>query len=102
MEAETLPHFKGPGTDRQELAYKVGLYTAAAPTYFPSVDGYFDGGVYANNPSMCALAQTQDDKYLTPPPDISDVVLLSLGTGTSLFHIKKEILDWMKDFWMKD
>ena len=94
-------NLQGPGSDRQELAYKVGLYTAAAPTYFPSVDGYIDGGVYANNPSMCALAQTQDDKYFTPPPDVSDVVLLSLGTGTSLFHIKRKNLDWGYAQWIK-
>lgn len=94
-------NFQGPGTDRDELAYKVGLYTAAAPTYFPSVDGYIDGGVYANNPSMCALAQTQDDQYFAPPTGLSDVVLLSLGTGTSLFHIKKEILDWGYAQWIK-
>ncbi len=62
MEAKALSHFHGPGNDRKELAYKVGLYTAAAPTYFPAVDGYVDGGVYANNPSMCALAQTQDQR----------------------------------------
>ncbi len=60
-------NFPGPGNDRSELAYDVGLYTAAAPTYFPSVDGYIDGGVYANNPSMCALAQTQDERYIDPP-----------------------------------
>ena len=94
-------NFPGPKNDRKELAYKVGLYTAAAPTYFPSVDGYIDGGVYANNPSMCALAQTQDDRYFDPPTEISDVVLLSLGTGTSLFHIKKEILDWGYVQWIK-
>jgi len=94
-------NFEGPGTDRHELAYKVGLYTAAAPTYFPSVDGYIDGGVYANNPAMCALAQTQDDQYLTPPPNFSEIVLLSLGTGTSLFHIKRKNLDWGYAQWIK-
>ncbi|MCU0233232.1 MAG: patatin-like phospholipase family protein [Thermoanaerobaculales bacterium] len=52
-------NFEGPGNDRSELAARVGLYTAAAPTYFPSVDGFIDGGVYASNPSMCALAQTR-------------------------------------------
>ena len=56
-------NFPGNGNDRRELAYKVGMYTAAAPTYFPSVDGYIDGGVFANNPAMCALAQTQDKRY---------------------------------------
>ena len=52
----------GDDNDNETLAYKVGLYTSAAPTYFPTVDGFIDGGVYANNPSMCALAQTQDSR----------------------------------------
>lgn len=94
-------NFKGPGNDRSELVYNVGLYTAAAPTYFPTVDGYIDGGVYATNPSMCALAQTQDERYLDPPVEMKDVVLLSLGTGTSLFHIKGKNLNWGYAQWIK-
>lgn len=92
-----------PGTksDKNELAYKVGLYTAAAPTYFPTVDGYVDGGVYANNPAMCALAQTQDNRYFEPPTDLDDIVLLSLGTGTSPFYIKGKTHDWGYAQWIK-
>lgn len=93
-------NFPGAGNDRRELAYKVGLYTAAAPTYFPAVDGYIDGGVYAGNPAMCALAQTQDARY-KPTPTLDEVVLLSLGTGTSLFHIKRKNLDWGYAQWIK-
>ncbi len=91
-----------PGTanDDGELVYKVGLYTSAAPTYFPSVDGFIDGGVYASNPSMCALAQTQDSRDTVRPP-LSDVVLLSLGTGTSLVHIEGRALDWGYAQWVK-
>jgi patatin-like phospholipase/acyl hydrolase len=94
-------NFPGPGSDRSELAYNVGLYTSAAPTYFPSVDGYVDGGVYANNPAMCALAQTQDQRYMDPRVDVKDVVLLSLGTGTSLFYIKGKTHDWGYAQWIK-
>lgn len=86
-------NFPGPGTDRDYPAAKVGLYTSAAPTYFPSVDGYIDGGVYATNPSMCALTQTQDRRY-KPNPSIDEVVLLSLGTGMSLQYIKGKRHDW--------
>jgi len=93
-------NFPGAGNDRHELAYKVGLYTAAAPTYFPSVDGYIDGGVYANNPAMCGLAQTQDTRY-RPTPSMDDVVLLSLGTGASLFHVKGKTHDWGYVQWVK-
>lgn len=83
----------GPNSDGAALAWKVGLYTAAAPTYFPSVDGYVDGGVYANNPAMCALAQTLDARY-GPPARLDEVVLLSLGTGKSLQYIRGKRLDW--------
>jgi patatin-like phospholipase/acyl hydrolase len=93
-------NFPGDANDRHELAYKVGMYTAAAPTYFPSVDGYIDGGVYANNPAMCALAQTQDRRY-RPTPAIDEVVLLSLGTGTSLFFIRGKTLDWGYVQWIR-
>ncbi len=93
-------NFDGAGNDRHELAYKVGMYTAAAPTFFPSVDGFIDGGVYATNPSMCALAQTQDQRY-APTPSIDEVVLLSLGTGTSLFFIRGKTLDWGYAQWIK-
>ncbi len=86
-------NFPGPDSDSSSLAYKVGLYTSAAPTYFPSVDGYIDGGVYASNPSMCALAQSQDSR-LPGRPSLSDIVLLSLGTGTSLTYIPSKNLDW--------
>jgi hypothetical protein len=79
---------------------KVGLYTSAAPTYFPSVDGYIDGGVYANNPSMCALTQSQD-RRIRGRPALSDVALLSLGTGTSLVYIPDKRLDWGYAQWVQ-
>jgi patatin-like phospholipase/acyl hydrolase len=93
-------NFNGPNNDRNQLAYKVGLYTSAAPTYFPSVDGFIDGGVYASNPSMCALAQTQDQRY-KPTPSLEDVVLLSLGTGISLQYVKGHSHDWGYVQWIK-
>jgi patatin-like phospholipase/acyl hydrolase len=58
--AKLFHNFPGPDSDGDALAYRVAVATAAAPTYFASYDGYVDGGVFATNPSMCALAQTQD------------------------------------------
>lgn len=95
-----------PGEDTDDIkAYKVALYTTAGPTVFPSVDGYIDGGVFGNNPSMCALAQTQDTRcYKSPPalhgapaPGIPQVVLLSVGTGLHLKYIVGTANDW--GFW---
>lgn len=93
-------NFPGPYNDTASLAVDVGLYTSAAPTYFPSVDGYIDGGVYASNPAMCALAQTQDPRY-NPTPSLDDVLLLSLGTGMSLQYIKGKSHDWGYVQWIK-
>jgi hypothetical protein len=62
------------------------------------LDGHSDDPgkriVYANNPSMCALAQTQDARSVKPTPRMKNVVLLSLGTGTSLKFIRGKSLDW--------
>jgi patatin-like phospholipase/acyl hydrolase len=93
-------NFPGPNSDRASSAVDVGLYTSAAPTFFPSVDGYIDGGVYASNPSMCSLAQTQDSRY-SPTPSLNEVLLLSLGTGTSLQYIKGKSHDWGYAQWVK-
>lgn len=56
--------------------------SAAAPTYFPpygiSGQGYFaDGGVFANDPALSAIAELVD----TGQASLSDIRLLSIGTG---------------------
>ena len=93
-------NFTGPNNDQNQLAYKVCLYSSAAPTYFPSVDGFIDGSVYATNPSMCALAQTQDQRH-KPTPSLENVVLLSLGTGITLQYVKGRSHDWGYVQWIK-
>ena len=93
-------NFPGPNSDGAHLARNVALYTSAAPTYFPSVDGYIDGGVYAANPAMCALAQSLDRRY-SPTPLLDEVVLLSLGTGTNLNYIKGAVHNWGYVQWIK-
>ena len=60
--------------------------TSAAPTYFepvklqdPGSSEYYalvDGGVFANNPAMCAYAEAR-----TLWPDEEDFLVVSLGTG---------------------
>ena len=93
-------NFPGPDSDGAELCWKVGLRTSAAPTYFPSFDGYIDGAVYAANPSMCALAQALDSRRRDPAA-LEDVVLLSLGTGTSLTYVKGRSVDWGHAQWVR-
>ena len=72
---------------RDHLMRDAARATSAAPTYFepakiPSHEpwGYkalVDGGVYANNPAVCAIVESLCEFDATLP----DVVLLSLGTG---------------------
>ncbi len=85
-------NFPGPDSDADQLAVDVGLYTSAAPTYFPIVDGYIDGGVVAGNPSMCALAQALHRE--TGGQQLEDIVLLSIGTGFNPRFIDTQDGDW--------
>ena len=94
-------NFPGEDSDGDELVVEVALDTSAAPTYFPSHDGFIDGGVVANNPSMAAVAQTQDKRNADPAPALADIHLLSLGTGTNLSFIKGRELDWGLAQWAK-
>lgn len=80
--------------------------SSAAPTYFEpirvkSVDGslqhaLIDGGVFANNPAMCAYVEAQKIY-----PGAKKYVILSLGTGTFSRHWTYEqvrnwgVLEWI-------
>ncbi len=84
------------GSDEGESIVDVALRTSAAPTYFPIYDGFVDGGVVANNPSMCALAQALDSGRIERGEDkparvgLKDVVLLSLGTGRNQQYVSRK------------
>jgi patatin-like phospholipase/acyl hydrolase len=73
-------------SDGQEYAWRVAMYTSAAPTYFASYEGYVDGGVFANNPAMCALAQAMDKRNVAPQ-QLTNIRLLSIGTGVRPYHL---------------
>jgi uncharacterized protein len=77
--AKFFHNYPGTDSDGQERVVDVAVRTSAAPTYFPIYQGYIDGGVVANNPSTCALAQALNP--LTGNQRLEDIVLLSVGTG---------------------
>ena len=83
-----------PETDDFPLSV-VARATSAAPTYFEALEAgdkaLVDGGVFATNPAMCALAEVLNQEDLRP----RDVVLLSLGCGQRTEkHSFDEIKDW--------
>jgi uncharacterized protein len=95
-------NFAGNDSDAKFLLSDVALYTSSAPTYFPSADGYIDGGVFANNPSMVALVQAISQRNnIKERANIDEIVLLSVGTGVSLSYIKGQTLDWGYAQWVK-
>ncbi len=73
------------------------IATTAAPTYFPhrqiGENAYVDGGVWAADPSMLAVAEAiriqQFSKQLDPDAPIvtNDLHLLSVGTGRAEFSL---------------
>ncbi len=80
--------FKSFKPEHQELPlWEVCRASSAAPTYFPAhgmqVEGracaLIDGGVVANNPTACAIAEAlRKDARAAQPQDL---VVLSVGTG---------------------
>ena len=91
------------GSDAIENFYvkDVCRATAAAPTYFEpaqitSMYGQtytlIDGGVYANNPALCAYAEARkiqfskvlNDELKPDNPTVNEMIVVSVGTGTVL------------------
>jgi patatin-like phospholipase/acyl hydrolase len=80
----------------------VARATSAAPTYFEALEvgdkALIDGGVFATNPAMCALAEVLNREDLSP----RDVVLLSLGCGQRTeTHSFDQIKDWGLAAWAR-
>jgi uncharacterized protein len=97
--AKFFHNYPGEGTDADEFIVDVALRTSAAPTYFPSYQGYIDGGVIANNPSVSAMAQALDAD--TGGQTLSDLRLLSIGTGENPTYLAGQSLDWGYAQWAK-
>jgi len=86
-----------PRDDRLEKIVDVAIRTAAAPVFFPIYQGYADGGVVANNPSMCALAQALDSD--TGNQRLSRVAMLSVGTGGYPGYLEVQDAAWGVTQW---
>jgi patatin-like phospholipase/acyl hydrolase len=90
--AKFFHNFDPQDVDFNEKVVDIAARTSAAPTYFPIYQGYVDGGVVANNPTMCAVAQAlQPD---TGKQKLSDLVVLSLGCGNSPHYLTEMDSSW--------
>ncbi|MEC3004586.1 MULTISPECIES: patatin-like phospholipase family protein [Bacillus cereus group] len=75
------PHFiKGGNIE----IWKIALATSAAPTYLSAAviddnECKIDGGLWANNPVLVAIAEAVKLGY-----SLEQIKVLSIGTGTSL------------------
>lgn len=80
------------GNDLDERVVDVALRSGSPPLSYPIYQGldgegvgYVDGGVWANNPSIAALAQALrdlgGDGHRERAADLSGLLLLSLGNG---------------------
>lgn len=87
------PHHERLRRDWRNSMVDVGLATSAAPTYLPAakVDGHrlIDGGVWANNPSVVAIAEAVS--MLGVP--LNAIRLLNVGTMDMLGNHPKRLDD---------
>lgn len=86
------PHHERLRRDYKVPAWKVARATSAAPTFFPCARGVdslrlIDGGVWANNPTLVALAEAVGT--LNVP--LSAVHICSIGTSDAVVHRKKRL-----------
>ena len=85
-----VPAQDGRGDDPDDdPVVDVAMMTSAAPTYFPSYAGAIDGGVYANNPSVCAVS-----KAVNVGVPLGQIRTLALGTGVLPRFVEGERVDW--------
>ncbi|KAN0050400.1 hypothetical protein ACTA71_003523 [Dictyostelium dimigraforme] len=69
------------------------LRSASAPTYFPSYQGYIDGGVFANNPALSAISLAMSPSLDQIPAE--KIICLSIGTGLSSHYMEGgQDYDW--------
>jgi uncharacterized protein len=90
--------------ERNYLLRDVARATSAAPTYFPpfqfagsngETPVLVDGGVFANNPAICAWVDEHEDIKGT-----SDVLILSIGTGSVPHPVRYDrARRWGKVLW---
>ncbi|NQU53154.1 MAG: patatin-like phospholipase family protein [Bacteroidetes bacterium] len=116
MESQSAVFFHSRETkpDRDFRIKDVVRSTSAAPTYFPPANIInlasgrkminLDGGVFANNPAMCAYVEARKTDFgKVKNPGAKDMIFLSVGTGGGKLHFPKveksgmwSVVNWAK------
>lgn len=68
------------------------LSSSAAPTYFPSYNGFIDGAIVSNSPTAISLFSASS--ILGSSCSLENIKLLSIGTGNSPEKISGKINKW--------
>jgi uncharacterized protein len=99
--AKFFHNIPGPDSDAKTQTVDVAMATSAAPIFFPTYGNYLDGGLVENNPSACALAQTQDHRNQVPKPALEDIRLFSMGRNAVNHYLAGANHDygWLR--WMR-
>lgn len=101
-EPEIFHNFRtAPQDHRQLTVSQVILRATATPTLFPSIEGYVDGGLVANNPSMVALAHLNEALTTSQRHVDNRVAMFSIGTGLVQSYIEQSRNDWGYIQWQK-
>jgi uncharacterized protein len=85
----------------------VALRSSAAPVVTPVHHGFIDGGVFANNPSVCAITVVlhQEEDAAPDRNVLHDINMVSVGSGQKRAYLRAsrrgtELWGWFK--WMAD
>lgn len=91
----------------------VSRATSAAPTYFEAADiqslsdvsyPLIDGGIFANNPTLCAYAEARKLSFGVDKmkPSAKEMLIFSIGTGgTDKSYEFKDVKNWGVIQWIK-
>eukprot|EP01114_Cavostelium_apophysatum_P019533 TRINITY_DN6322_c0_g1_i1.p1 TRINITY_DN6322_c0_g1~~TRINITY_DN6322_c0_g1_i1.p1 ORF type:complete len:652 (-),score=98.30 TRINITY_DN6322_c0_g1_i1:24-1979(-) len=88
-EAKSFHNFGGEDESEEKMSECI-MKSIMAPTFFPSYQGYVDGGLFAHDPSSLALSMVLGK--LNKRPD--EICVLSLGTGRVYHHYDDPSHDW--------
>ena len=104
------PHLPGIDDDADVRLVDVLLAATAAPTYFPhkampNGQAYCDGGLWANSPTVLAIAEAMKIKQqckrgnCDPDYDTSNIRVLSIGAGRASYSLSPPGIDAGIIYW---